>query len=282
MATTVLLVHTVVAWPAGADETHGSEGEETSPVVIAAPPSAAQAEVIAAKEAEADRHGELLEELRQAESTGSAAAVARATSAYEDEVGQSCPDGDCSWRLLPSITRQTQINSYYCGPATLVALVKVRSVSITQSQAAAQLGTTTAGTAFGGGPNAPMPSALTNRLGNWGATYTGVWVASPATSTDKTSFKNRLVADVNNNWGVAGNTWEVRNGAKLVGHPGDRTIMHWVAIRGYLNYGSTTAYTDSVNGVPASVISWAPSVPAYASISSNTMTILLGGRGYVW
>jgi hypothetical protein len=68
----------------------------------------------------------------------------------------------------------------------------------------------------------------------------------------------------------------------LIGHPGNRTIFHWFAIRGYFDWGNDTHYADPVAGVPTSIISWAGPVPRYSTMSSNTIAVIMGGRGYVW
>lgn len=58
--------------------------------------------------------------------------------------------------------------------------------------------------------------------------------------------------------------------------------MHWINIRGYdYAYGyNLTRYEDSVSG--ASSISWSSGVPPYSTFDSNTMVVILGGRGYIW
>ena len=79
-------------------------------------------------------------------------------------------------------------------------------------------------------------------------------------------------------WPLIGDAYEVVGGLHLVGHP-DSNIFHWFDIRGYANSGADTLYEDSVAG---SSITWAANVPAYSTISSDTVVSIMGGRGYTW
>lgn len=172
-----------------------------------------------------------------------------------------------------------QINNYYCGPATLVTMLKAVDVSRTQSQAASMLGTTTAGTDWYNGTTYPMASAM-NSVVPSGVTYYAQALNTSPTSAQKTTFRTRLVADVNDQFGIAGNAWEVVGGPRLVGHPTNREIFHWIPIRGYSSSGGSTHYVDPAAG--AASISWGAGVPKNSAIPTNTMATILGGRGYVW
>ncbi|MGI8913159.1 MAG: hypothetical protein ACR2JY_05100 [Chloroflexota bacterium] len=88
------------------------------------------------------------------------------------------------------------------------------------------------------------------------------------------------MTDIDAAWPLVGDAYEVLGGPQLVGHPSNYTIYHCFDIRGYNNSGATTMEEDSVSG--ASSISWSSGVPPYSSLNSNTITDILGARGYVW
>ncbi|MDT9687777.1 hypothetical protein Q5762_05315 [Streptomyces sp. P9(2023)] len=185
---------------------------------------------------------------------------------------------------------QSQKNSYWCGPAALVITQSARDEVAGRSQqdAATLLKTNTSGTAWYGVninvPNPtgyPMADALNYRLP--GAGYVPRALPYTPTVTDKANFKQHITYNTDNDYAIAGNAWEVPGGPHLVGHP-NIEIFHWVSIDGY---NTDTAagqvnYLDPVGGVSTSVISWAGSVPKSARISSDTITTIMGGRGYVW
>ncbi|MFI8291078.1 hypothetical protein ACIGBL_18295 [Streptomyces sp. NPDC085614] len=185
---------------------------------------------------------------------------------------------------------QSQKTSYWCGPATLVITQSAHDgvAGRSQQDAATLLKTNTSGTAWYGvninvpGPTGyPMADALNHRLP--GAGYVPRALPYTPTATDKANFKQHITHNTDNDYAIAGNAWEVPGGPHLVGHP-NIEIFHWVSIDGY-NTDTAAAqvdYLDPVGGVSTSVISWAGSVPKSAHISSDTLTTIMGGRGYVW
>ncbi|SDT41252.1 C39 family peptidase [Microlunatus soli] len=181
--------------------------------------------------------------------------------------------------LVDSMRWVQQANSYYCGPATLVTMLKGIRVSRTQAQAASMLGTTRNGTDWYNGTSYPMPAAI-NSVAPAGVRYYAQGLNTSPTSGEKSTFKTRLVTDVNDGYGIAGNAWEIANGPHLVGHPADRQIFHWIPIRGYSNSGGNTHYVDPASG--AASISWSGGVPKSSAITTDKMVTILGGRGYVW
>ncbi|MFF9197990.1 hypothetical protein ACF09L_22535 [Streptomyces sp. NPDC014779] len=191
---------------------------------------------------------------------------------------------------LSGAIHQSQQTSYWCGPATLVITQSAHDEVAGRSQrdAATLLKTTTSGTAwYGIDINVPSPTgypmvdALNYRLP--GAGYVPKALPYTPTATDKTAFRQHITHNTDNDYAIAGNAWEVPGGPHLVGHP-NIEIFHWVAIDGY-NTDTAAAevnYLDPVGGVSTSVISWAGPVPKSAHISSDTLTTIMGGRGYVW
>ncbi|MEV6107572.1 hypothetical protein AB0M28_23140 [Streptomyces sp. NPDC051940] len=216
--------------------------------------------------------------------------IAEKSAAAKGAAGKSRKSGAGTLAILSAgALHQSQINSYYCGPATLVITQSAHDEVAGRSQTTAgdQLNTTTAGTAwYGVNADVPNPTGypMVDVL-NYRITYAGyVPKALPytPTATDKANFRDHITHNVDYDYAIAGNAWEVVGGPHLVGHP-NREIFHWVSIDGHSDDGATQVqYRDPVGGVSTSIISWAASVPKTATISSDTITTIMGGRGYVW
>jgi hypothetical protein len=173
-----------------------------------------------------------------------------------------------------------QKNDHYCGPATVNEALGQMGKWFTQVQLAGELGTTDAGTGWGNAYSGPVPRVM--NLHQTRNSYYGNPLPNSPSNSDVIDFQAALV---NNIWAkrapLIGDAYEVPGGPHLAGHP-DRLIFHWFDIYGYSGNGNYTMYEDSVHGVPSSVISWAPNVPAYSTMLSRTIVQILGGRGYVW
>ncbi|MFB7373146.1 hypothetical protein ACFC0D_25240 [Streptomyces sp. NPDC056222] len=216
----------------------------------------------------------------------SAAKQAEASRAYDGVRPRAALAG---YKLSGGL-HQSQKTSYWCGPATLVITQSAADEVAGRSQqdAATLLKTNSSGTAwYGININVPSPTgypmadALNYRLP--GAGYVPKALPYTPTATDKANFKQHITHNTDHDYAIAGNAWEVPGGPHLVGHP-NIEIFHWVSIDGY-NTDSAAGqvnYLDPVGGVSTSVISWAGSVPKSARISSDTITTIMGGRGYVW
>lgn len=283
-----MLVVSISVTPAQAREASevGQEvGGERSAIIGTPTLTAQDIKALAEKDAVAAADWAALMEVRAAVESGDKITRLRLDSAGDKAVAPldlPCVDGDCSWRTASRITQVAQSNGYYCGPAMLVSLVKVRNVSISQSTAASRLGTTTNGTDWYNGSTYPVRSALNYYLGSHGAVYAPIGLPGSPTSTQKSQYQSRLTSNVNRNWGIAGDAWEVHDGPRLNKHPnpppGD-DIFHWFAIRGYTEWGDKTNYADPAAN--ASSLGWT-SVPRYSTMSSNTIVTIMGGRGYIW
>ncbi len=195
-----------------------------------------------------------------------------------------CANGACPSALPASrslkLTQEAQINSYYCGPATVSEMLAQMGKSLSQQKAAKELGTNSNGTGWSDASGYPVPEVLNaNQNRN---NYVAVGLPWSPTKKEIKTYEIDLVTDVNHNGGVplAGDAYEVPGGPHLVGHPVNQTIFHWFDIRGYANSGTTTEYEDSVHG--ASSIGWAATVPAYSALPSATIVNIVGARGYDW
>jgi len=191
------------------------------------------------------------------------------------------PDSLYYGRYLPAV-QQGQITSYYCGPASVSELLNYLNPATTQSDAAYWLNTTTGGTAWSGWDPAPAPyytghpvSDVLNykRASSW---YIPVGLSYYPSPTDVSTYIWRMAFDLDYNYPLVGNAWEVAWGPHLNGHPINLQIFHWFTINGYYVNGNQTDYLDSATTV------WS-SVPAYNFyFDSPTLVAILGGRGYVW
>jgi hypothetical protein len=182
-----------------------------------------------------------------------------------------------------SADQNPQKTSYWCGPASVNEALGQMGKWFTQAQLAQELGTTTAGTAWSGGPTStgfPVPDVMNaHQTRNY---YIPNAVSYSPSSAEVNTFKSFLVYDISTvRAPLIGDAYEVPGGSHLVGHPQNSTIYHWFDIRGYTNGGAYTMYEDSVHGAD-DVIGWAWAVPAYSTMSSNTIVTIVGGRGYVW
>lgn len=177
---------------------------------------------------------------------------------------------------ISDLVHQPQINSYYCGPATAAMIIKARAhASYTQGSLANSLRTTTAGTAWydgGGRTGYPMADTINDKINENHYIPYGTYVQAQ-------TFKSDVVYDIDRDYGVAGNAWQVEGGFHLNGHP-NQTIFHWFAIDGYYNYGNDIWYVDPASG--ASSISWSGNVPAYSSLSYTILATIVDGRGIIW
>ncbi|MGW7365390.1 hypothetical protein ACWGI8_18600 [Streptomyces sp. NPDC054841] len=192
--------------------------------------------------------------------------------------------------VLSGGKHQSQETSYWCGPATLVITQSAKDEVSGRSQeyAADLLETDSSGTSWYGvdidvpDPTGyPMVDALNWRLP--GANYVPRSLPYSPDGDDMEAFAEHVVHDTDNDYAIAGNVWEVPGGPHLVGHP-NIEIFHWVSIDGYNSEtgGGQVHYLDPVGGVSTSMISWADGVPKSARISADTLTTVMGGRGYVW
>jgi hypothetical protein len=174
-----------------------------------------------------------------------------------------------------------QQTSYWCGPAAVVEALGQIGYAISQTTAAAKLGTTTDGTAWSGGHTMtgfPVPDVL--NLYQTRNYYIPQSVAVTPTAANQSNYKLDLVNNVTHSVPMVGDAFETAASAHLlVGHPA-KTTYHWFDIRGYADNGANTMYEDSVHG--ASTIGWSASVPAYSTLPSSWIVGIVGGRGYVW
>ncbi|MFC7218442.1 C39 family peptidase [Streptomyces polyrhachis] len=162
-----------------------------------------------------------------------------------------------------------QAYSNYCGPATARMTILHQGRSISQATLASRFGISpgSGGTSWGA-----MLSALQYYAH---PAYAGEFLAYSPSSGDKSTYKSRLVVDIAGTYdSIAGNVWEVPGGPHLPGHP-NTEIFHWVNIRGYKESGNYSQVQDPATSV------WS-GVPAQSPVWSDTLVVMMGGRGYQW
>jgi hypothetical protein len=197
----------------------------------------------------------------------------------------SCGGGGTSYPAAASVAaNQTpQERSYWCGPAAVHEALDAVGVSLSQTAAAGALRTTTDGTAWSGAGTSPSSYPIPDVLNAYQRRNNYIpQPVSSATASAINTYEDDLKMDIYAlRVPLIGDAWETQySNYHLVGHPGDRTIMHWFEIRGYQNSGASTMYEDSVHG--ATSIGWSGSVPAYSTLPSNQIVSIVSGRGYVW
>lgn len=241
------------------------------------------------------------------------------TNLCSDESTTSCIDPN-EFTSLPSFTSEaptttlernilwmvggaTQINAEYCGPAmgyTMLASLgnwwsRIGNKALSQNALGVQCDTArefcysalgnyfqtdarheTAWTSSG---RFPVQDGLNRWRGTSFYAPVGYNINGGVT---RSRFLGGMEFDINFGYPIAGNIVEFANqDPHLDQHPRDRTVSHWVAIRGYSWYGDRTHYVDSVFG--ATSISWNTSVTQMNhAIMTDDMVTMLARRGFVW
>jgi hypothetical protein len=168
---------------------------------------------------------------------------------------------------------QKQETGFWCGPAVVSMITNARGRGMGQDEAARNLGTTVDGTPWWSSFRSPMQKVLNERL------QTG-WYEAKAlddwpTAAQKQLFRADVVFNTDRGYHIAGNAYEALPNYRLNGHPTDRTIFHWIAIGGYS--GEAAWYADPA----AETGGGFENVPRTSWLHMDTLSIIMGGRGYV-
>lgn len=200
----------------------------------------------------------------------------------------STADGMIHPELFAKLLGMSQVpqqKNWYCGPASVVAVLKTYGTATGKQQtqdsvvsslyASESTGTpwskgTVAGTYFY--PVADTLDYYMNSANNYAA------FAQP----NATDFKNSVVYTIDKGYPVVANVIEYSySGPKLVGHPNSLSLQHWVPIYGYSQYGDAAAYADPASGGQG--ISFDTSqIPKYAELPASTWSTLVKDRGIIW
>lgn len=136
-------------------------------------------------------------------------------------------------------------------------------------------------TPFVGEPgNYPMK----NGLNRWVYGVSSAWYVPYGLNYNPTfsGYLSRFTSDIDLHHPVPADLVEYHNATHLDQHPNlNQTIFHWVAIRGYSNWGNNTHYVDPVYG--ATTIPWNSYVHApNHRITSSSMWDMVRYRGIMW
>lgn len=166
-----------------------------------------------------------------------------------------------------SVPFQTQETNYYCGPASarmvLGAIGKYRS----QSQLAALMGTTTAGTNAG----APVANALNSVASGTRYRFNWQW----HTYTNVSTIKDHVTTAISYGNPVMVNTMESPGDVWIKGHNIGTALYHYGVVADYFDYGNSVTYTDPGYGRFAGFV-------MDQRVSITNLSYAVGGRGYAW
>lgn len=170
-------------------------------------------------------------------------------------------------QVILRIPFQTQINDYYCGPASAAMVVNALGYNKTQYQMAALLGTTTNGTNAGAG----VANALNTVVR--GSRYKFVWEWHDYRNINR--MKGHIVEALSYGNPVMVNTVESPGDVYLRGHNIGKALYHYGVIGDYFDYGNSVTYTDPGYGRYAGFVQ-------DQRVSIKDMSYAAGGRGYAW
>lgn len=128
----------------------------------------------------------------------------------------------------------------------------------------------------------PMQYGI-NRWYNGGVNSLYLPVGIPDTTITYTMFKNALTQNMDGGWPLVADAVEnyENSGYRLIGHPTDRVIYHWVAVRGYSTWGDNTHYVDSAyQGVGLG--EGFNVTQGNQRVTTNAMYQMVKWRGYIW
>ena len=170
-------------------------------------------------------------------------------------------------QVILNIPFQTQINDYYCGPASASMSVRSLGYNKSQHQMAALLGTTTNGTNAGNG----VANALNAVVA--GSRYRFNWEWHTYTQISK--MKNHITEALS--WGnpVMVNTMESPGDVYLQGHNIGTALYHFGVIGDYFDNGNSVTYVDPGYGRYGGFV-------MNQRVTIRNMSYATGGRGYAW
>ncbi len=187
------------------------------------------------------------------------------------------------------VTWVRQEQSYYCGPATALMILKYRGftssayvsgVSLSQYNLAgsAYLKTNSQGytTTWLYADSGYTLNDMSRGLNRWAyGTLSGGFAPDKIDSSSE--LKDIVGYSIDASRPFAVSTYEAANGAHYNSHPVSREIGHWVVVHGYNSSGATTLVAD-----PASGISGYTASAQKFSISTSSLYNFAAGRYSVW
>ncbi len=174
-------------------------------------------------------------------------------------------DPNATFANSVNVVHQTQVNSYYCGPAAGSMIVRQLGYNYDQYEMASYFGTTTDGTGFG----THLATTLTNLTGIQFGCKWHVY-------TDVATIKDHIQRAIDYGNAVLLNTYEEAGQWFLAGHSNLGTdVYHYGVISGYTSYGDLVTYVDPGAGYFGGFVT-------YRNYQIQTISNATGGRGYIW
>ena len=220
-------------------------------------------------------------------SKSTAAAAAAMGIAPTGATTSVAPAGALTTSKNLAVGYMTQVNSSWCGPATVAMMATYLGVGWTgtstaqQNSAASLLASTLAdGTAWYGADNVPSfpygswyPVADTLDYRIYQSTGLTWYVAAPVSGTPTSQYVNNLTFDVDDAHPMALNQYSIP-GYQFYYQP-NSTWYHWLVARGYSSSGASTVVNDP--GWSAGNNATVPSTSG-----AHSVTYAIGARGYIW
>lgn len=171
------------------------------------------------------------------------------------------PDVGVQGEHVLSVDYQVQQTGYWCGPAATRIALSARGVYRSQSQLAAELGTTTNGTDWIG--------QVTNVLRGYVGWYeTKEMPNDPPTQAQRDLLWRDIVLNINNNYPIVANIVAPANNHPP-GYP-NYTIYHYFTVIGYNDSNMTVLIADPAN-FGGNQIYW---------LTFNQLATLIPPKGY--
>jgi len=168
------------------------------------------------------------------------------------------------------IVFETQLYNNYCGPAAVKMVLSGIGITRSQTQIAGEIGTTGSGTPFG--------AALVNGMNGFvtGTAYAFILKWHSYTSTDTQTMRSNIIYAIDYGNPVLVNSDE-SDYEHIPGHQAAGIIYHYGCVNGYSYGGNSFLYTDPAHGFGSLT-----SVIKNQFLTTDTLSIALGGRGYVY
>ena len=171
------------------------------------------------------------------------------------------PDVGVQGEHVLSVDYQVQQTGYWCGPAATRIALSARGIYRSQSQLAAELGTTTNGTDWIG--------QVTNVLRGYVGWYeTKEMPNDPPTQAQRDLLWRDIVLNINNNYPIVANIVAPPNNHPP-GYP-NYTIYHYFTVIGYNDSNMTVLIADPAN-FGGNQIYW---------LTFNQLATLIPPKGY--
>lgn len=184
-----------------------------------------------------------------------------------------------------SVPQKDQETNYWCGYAAMQSVLSHKSISMTQQAIADYTYDSSDSLAWytiNGSSRSQFPAAiaLDDLTGYYYCPYP--YGAAGGTTVTTSALASKVCASIDLNYGVlaCGTSKKSSSHAShFPGYPTYKNVTHWVAVRGYYDYGDDYAIVDPAK---SSAVSWSSSINAYYSVSDSKLAAYSTYRGIIW